>query len=83
VPQSDGYDALVSRCREQLEDVGCAVLRGFLSDAGLCAMREESALVAGSAYYSRQHTNVYFSADDETLPADHPKRMFFDRTRAC
>ena len=81
-PGSEGYEALVSRCRGQLEEVGCAVLPGFLSDEGLGAMGRESAAVAGAAYYSRQRTNVYFSADDESLPGDHPRRMFFERTSA-
>ncbi len=79
---TESYAALVTRCRSQLNDVGCAVLPGFLTEAGLASLRDESAVVAARAYYSRQHTNVYFSADDESLPADHPKRMFFDRTSA-
>lgn len=79
---SADYEALVTRCRHQLEDVGCAVLPGFLTDGGLRSLRDESAAVAASAYYSRQNTNVYFSADDESLPRDHPKRLFFDRTSA-
>ncbi len=81
-PGSETYGALVARCRDQLNDVGCAVLPGFLTDVGLRSLRDESSAVAASAYYSRQHTNVYFSADDESLPEDHPKRMFFDRTSA-
>jgi hypothetical protein len=81
-PGSEAYGALVARCRDQLKDVGCAVLPGFLTDVGLRSLRDESDAVAVSAYYSRQHTNVYFSADDESLPEDHPKRMFFDRTSA-
>ena len=79
---TESYAALVTRCRSQLNDVGCAVLPGFLTEAGLASLRDESAAVAARAYYSRQRTNVYFSADDESLPADHPKRMFFDPTRA-
>ncbi|MDX1574942.1 MAG: hypothetical protein R3285_02035 [Kiloniellales bacterium] len=81
-PGSAGHGALVTRCRDQLNDVGCAVLPGFLSEVGLRALRAESAAVSSAAYYSRQHTNVYFSADDESLPEDHPKRMFFHRTSA-
>ncbi len=81
-PGSEDYEALVAHCGEQLNDVGCAVLPGFLTDHGLRFLRDESAAVAASAYYSRQNANVYFSADDESLPEDHPKRLFFDRTSA-
>lgn len=81
-PGSACCEALAIRCRDQLNDVGCAVLPGFLTEAGLGWLRDESAAVAASAYYSRQHTNVYFSADDASLPEDHPKRLFFDRTSA-
>ena len=81
-PEGDGYRALVARCRAEIDEFGCASLPGFLSDRGLRFMREESAVVASSACYSRQRTNVYFGADDERLPEDHPIRMFFDRTSA-
>ena len=81
-PDNPNRGALVARCRGQLAEVGCAVLPGFLSESGLRLLRDESAAVAGAAYYSRQHTNVYFSADDDSLPAGHPKRLFFDRTSA-
>lgn len=81
-PESETYGAMVTRCRHQIEGVGCAVLPDFLTVEGLELLRGESAAVAASAYHSRQHTNVYFSADDESLPEDHPKRMFFDRTSA-
>lgn len=81
-PDSAACQALVARCRAQLEDSGCAVLSGFLSERGLAAMGAESATVAAAAHYSRQRANVYFSADDESLPGDHPRRLFMDRTSA-
>ncbi|MDX1513545.1 MAG: hypothetical protein R3174_07350 [Gammaproteobacteria bacterium] len=73
----------VRRCRRDLEDLGCAVLPGFLSRFGLDLLREEALARRPCAYYSSAgKTNVYFSDDDPSLSPDHPRRMFTERTNA-
>ena len=81
-PGSASYRTLVARCRRDLDSNGCCSLPGFLTDEALAAMTAVSREVAAAAYVSRCRTNVYFTADDETLPAEHPKRIFMDRTSA-
>jgi len=38
--------------------------------------------VSAAAHRSYNRTNVYFTADDPSLPADHPERRFYDRSNA-
>lgn len=73
-------DALIADCRRQLADTGCVVLEGFVPPAALRAMNAEGRELAPSAHFNTTQTNCYSSADDPTLPADHPKRVFMERT---
>lgn len=73
---------LVARCRTALDAVGCCSLPGFLTPAALEAMTALSREVAAEAYISKIRTNVYFGTDDPALPANHPRRMFMDRSSA-
>ena len=75
-------DAVISGIQDQLAEDGCAVLRGFLTAEGIAAMVVEADQVAGKAHRSFNRTNPYFTEDDPTLPDDHPKRQFFDRSNA-
>ncbi len=73
---------LVGTCRAAIETRGYCVLPDFVTAEALEAMAAESRAAASSAYISRIRTNVYFGRDDESLPPDHPKRHFMDRTSA-
>ena len=75
-------DAVLKTVRENLAHDGCAVLKNFLTADGIAALTQEADAVAANAHRSYNHTNVYFTADDETLPANDPRRRFYDRSNA-
>ena len=74
--------ALVKSCRAQIGSQGYCILPDFVTANALAQMTALSRAIAPSAYVSKIKTNVYFSADDESLPADHPKRIFMERSSA-
>jgi hypothetical protein len=75
-------DALVAKVRADLDRDGCAVIKRFLTSAGIAALAAEADGVADKGHRSYNRTNVYFTKDDPSLPADHPRRQFFDRSNA-
>jgi hypothetical protein len=75
-------DALLSKVRADLAQDGCAVIKGFLTPAGVAALAEEAESVADQGHRSYNRTNAYFTADDPSLPEDDPRRQFFDRSNA-
>jgi hypothetical protein len=75
-------DAVLSRVRSELELRGCAVLKGFLTPAGIAAAVGEAARVADKGHRSYSRTNAYFTKDDPNLPQSDPRRRFFDRSNA-
>ncbi len=81
-PTSNIYAASVERIRADLAHDGCAVLHGVLTPAGRAEMVAEADAVAPAAHRSFNRTNPYFTADDESLPADDPRRRFYDRSNA-
>lgn len=75
-------DAILARVREDLARDGCAVLKGFLTSEGVAALTHEAEGVADQGHKSYNRTNAYFTQDDATLPADDPRRQFYDRSNA-
>ncbi|GAB4283741.1 MAG: hypothetical protein Kow0058_02680 [Roseovarius sp.] len=75
-------DALVGRVRHDLARDGCAVIRGFLTPRAIELLTEEAERASAQAHRSFNRTNPYFTADDPDLPADHPRRRFFERSNA-
>ena len=75
-------NAVLKTVRDNLAHDGCAVLKNFLTADGIAALTKEADAVAGNAHRSYNCTNVYFTADDETLPANDPRRRFYDRSNA-
>jgi hypothetical protein len=75
-------DAVLARVRQDLEARGCAVLKGFLTPAGIAAAVAEAAGVADKGHRSYSRTNAYFTAEDPSLPENDPRRRFFDRSNA-
>lgn len=79
-PDSTAYAAMVARCRKQLRADGCVVLKGFIRDDALTAIRQETEVLAPRAHYNQTHTNPYNTDGDPALPDNHPKNVFGDRT---
>ena len=75
-------NAILARVREDLARDGCAVLKRFLTPVGIAALTKEADSVSGKAHKSFNRTNVYFTKDDPALPADDPRRQYFDRSNA-
>jgi Phytanoyl-CoA dioxygenase (PhyH) len=74
--------AALAQAREAMRQTGCAVLPNFLRAELLPSLVNECDRVAVHAHRNFNRTNVYFTTDDPRLPADHPKRQFFDRSNA-
>ena len=75
-------DRVVSQVRAELAEDGCAVLPGFLTEAGIAALTTEAEAAAPQAHRSFNRTNPYFTQDVPSLPAGHPIRRFYDRSNA-
>jgi hypothetical protein len=75
-------DAVLSRVQGELAARGCAVLKGFLTPAGIAAAVAEAEGVADKGHRTYSRTNAYFTKDDPTLPETDPRRRFFDRSNA-
>jgi hypothetical protein len=75
-------DAILTRVRADLARDGCAVLKGFLTPAGVAALAAEADAVSDKGHKSYSRTNAYFTADNPELPADDPRRQFFERSNA-
>lgn len=81
-PGSADWDAAVAQVRADLERDGCSVLRGFVRPELVERLREEGVGVAPEAYRAVEIVNVYNTAPDPTLPADHPARRTVERGNA-
>ncbi|WP_271274043.1 HalD/BesD family halogenase [Aliamphritea hakodatensis] len=68
--------ALLAHCREALDDIGCVVIRNFVRPESLQRMTAEAKRLLPETFWSQGSHNPYFTPDDESLPADHPKRFF-------
>ena len=75
-------DRVVDEVRSALEESGCAVLKGFLTPAGVDAAVAEAEAVSDQGHRSYSRTNAYFTADDPDLLPNDPRRRFFDRSNA-
>lgn len=73
---------LVAKVQTDLNKDGCANIKGFLSDAGVAALQAEADGVKDKGHRSFNRTNVYFTADDPSLPERDPRRRFYDRSNS-
>ena len=82
LPLSGEYQELLARTQSQLEEDGCAVLRGFVRSDRIAELAGEADRVADNGHRSFNKTNVYFTRDDPDYPENHPLRRFFDRSNS-
>ena len=75
-----GRAALIEKVQSDLAKDGCAVLKGFLTQKGVEALTAEAEGVSDKGHRSFNRTNAYFTQDDPSLPADDPRRAFFERS---
>ncbi|MBD1548092.1 hypothetical protein [Roseibium aggregatum] len=72
--------ALIDACRRQLAEDGCAVLKDFVPPSMLKQLEAETERLSPYAHINETETNPYNSAGDPSLPPEHPKNRFDDRT---
>lgn len=86
VIDTDRYDlddpGLIARVQEALADDGCSVLHDFVRPELQAQLQQEGADLADSAYYDVEQVNVYNTAPDPSLPADHPATVILERGNA-
>ena len=70
---------LVAETRDQMMGKGCFRIPQFLRPEAVETMRREAVALHDQVSWSQQDHNPYFTADDDSLPADHPKRTFQHR----
>ena len=71
---------LVEQCRKDLAASGCSHVPDFLLQEATTEMCAEANRLMEYARPADDRINPYLTPDDETLPADHPKRFFETRT---
>ena len=59
-------------CRAELDAHGALILRSFFTSEAIGLAAQESADLEDAAFYSNATHNVYLTAADPGLPADHP-----------
>jgi len=79
-PHGADLRAVIAQVRAALSAEGCSVLPGFVRPEALEQARREGAALATKGFFARRRTNPYFTADDPTLAADDPRRIFMERT---
>ena len=75
--------AFLEAVRNDLRTHGCAVLPGFLRPEAVREGVAECARsrAAGAVFAKARHHNVYMSAPDPRLPAEHPAHILQRRTQ--
>ena len=75
-------EQLLAQLREQLDTVGCAVLKQFIRAERLPGLVAECDRVAPHGHRNFNRTNPYFTQDQPDYPESHPLRRFYDRSNA-
>jgi len=70
------YRELTNYTRKQLNEDGCCLLPNFIKPDSIRRMKNEVDKNLSKIYFTSDKHNPYFTKDDETLPEDHPKRIF-------
>ncbi len=77
---SERYRDVCDDAFAALTETGAAVLDGFLTPAGIRRLRDEAAAAAPAGFKAVERSTPYFTADEPSLPADHPRRRFQARS---
>lgn len=72
--------ALIARCREQLDDIGCSVIADFVRPEAQERMRLEAHRLMPCIFRSEQKHNPYMTKEDKEQPENHPGRYLQRRT---
>ena len=67
---------LVATAGSAMAELGCSRLPQFVCPEAVERMRREAEQLHSLTYWSVQSHNPYFTDDDPSLPADHPRRTF-------
>lgn len=81
-PDGAGWDAVVSRTRDELAKSGCCVLPDFIRPALQNMLQAECAAIAPHAHYEVEKVNAYNIDVDLPMPQDHPGRITTERGNA-
>jgi hypothetical protein len=68
---------LTAACRAEIAGTGACNLQGFIRPDALDRLAREALALEQLAFRKDKIRNAYFTADDPSLPADHPLRAFF------
>ncbi len=80
--ESISYQKLIWQIRDELEEVGCAVLKQFVKKDCVSIFADEAKSVAKLGHRSFNRTNPYFGKDNPKLESSHPIRRFYDRSNS-
>ena len=71
----------IKKCKSDLDKFSCATIPNFILYKSLETMKTELEKQINEVYMSEESINAYlYSKDDSSLPNDHPKRIFMDRS---
>jgi len=71
---------LIKNCKENLDKFSCATIPNFILPQSLEIMNFELEKQIDKVFMSNKSVNPYLnSKDDNSLPKDHPKRIFMER----
>ena len=70
------YKDIINHNKKLLDNNGCCVLKNFIKEVSINRMKQEAERKLNKVYWTKDKHNPYFIKDDETLPKDHPKRIF-------
>ena len=68
---------VVAASQAEFDRTGACNLEGFVTPEGAAALAAEARALMPIAYRKTYTRNAYFNEDDPSLPADHPKRIFW------
>jgi len=75
-PGNQKYKDIISYNKKLLDNNGCCVLKNFIKEVSINRMKQEAERKLNKVHWTKDKHNPYFIKDDETLPKDHPKRIF-------
>lgn len=78
--EDTGARSLIAQCREELKNNGYCLLEKFLMADALRIAKQEGEILADVAYKEVRQTNPYQTSDEPTLPSEHPRRHFEERS---